>query len=697
MLFTGQAQLTRGTGYNPERCVCTSSEPRTRRRQSLTKRWGVAPFTYGLPPVLAFTSRRARHAAAHSPHSLPAQSPSSVRPHRTFGGTVNLALALPSPCAPAAGVAPAEPLAGRDSPLSALIGSIPRGESGTPPAVMLTGPMGIGRSALLRTFCDTVASWASVLRAGPLDGTWYDAVGAARADAAPVQAPLGDGPLTPHRLHETVVELSRRGPVVLAVDDAHLSRPSSLRGVDYVLRRSAGLPLLPVITVPAIPAAAEPPALTSLLAHHAWNTLELKPLTVGDIAEILTQRLGRRPDAALLHRCLEHSEGIPAAVHAFADRHSGTDVATRRATGAGRTAPTGPGRLPRTASAVLSAVAVLGCADAELVSELIRMPLSTVRRAMDHLTERRALPLDGPPARFADDVPQGVSSDDLIPLYARAARLLEDAGRPPTQVADALLRIRYGAAPWMLEALYSAALDADSPGAALRYLSHALDIGADQDARMLRRIRARLAEVLTTTAPAVAVHHLSTLLTTSTDGRELADIALRYADTLVVLGRADEAARLLAHVLDRAADSGAVTVPEESRPALESALLLSGSLQPGTVRWVRERSQTFARATDNSPGNRRLQLARAALSVLSGRPAPLPDRVPMAVGTPGTPLDNLSLIASAIIAHLTDHNTAALDVLDGILRRPVRRGPDPSRVPALMVRALVLCGTGNLP
>ncbi|MER6384826.1 LuxR C-terminal-related transcriptional regulator [Streptomyces sp. NPDC001250] len=613
---------------------------------------------------------------------------------------MKLALALPVPCSQNTGPATAAPLAGRVSPLSALVGRTVRAGSGPAPAVMLTGPVGIGRSALLRTFCETVASWVSVLRAGPLDGIWYDASGAARSDAVPVQSPLGDGPLSSHRLHETVVALCRRGPVVLAMDDAHHCRPRSLGALDYVLRRSAGLPLLVVITVPALPAIREPATLTSLLAHHAWNTLELKPLTAGDVAEVLTQRLGRRPDPALLRRCLEHSGGIPAAVHAFADLHADTPAARSRET-ASPASQKGPGPLPRSAAAVLSAVAVLGCSDPELVSELIRMPVPAVLRALDHLAVHRALPAGGSRAKTPGAVravPHGVTEDDLLPLYARAARLLEDAGRPPTQVADVLLQIGYGAAPWMLEALYSAALDADSPGSAVRYLSHALDIGAGQDARTLRRIRARLAATLTTTASAVAVHHLSALLATSTDGRELADIALRCADTLIALGRADEAARLLASVLDRAVDSGTVTVPEECRPDLESALLLSGALRPGTAQWVRERSRTCAEPVGDSPGSRRLRLACAALSMLSGRPAALPGHPALlAVGTPGTPLNELSLVASSVIAHLTDHNTTALDALDRILRRPDHEGPDPARVQTLMVRALVLCGTGDLP
>lgn len=607
---------------------------------------------------------------------------------------MNLTSALPAHRSPHTSETPAEPLVGRSTLLSALIRHIPGTDSGPPPGVMLTGPIGVGRSALLRAFCDLVGPWASVLSAGPLDGTWYDAVGAVRGDAALPRSPLGGDPLSCHQLHETVVKLCRRGPVVLAMDDAHLPRPRSLRALDYVLRRSVGLPLLPVITVPPV---TEPPALAALLTHHTWTALELRPLNGADITELLFQRLGHEPSAALLRTCEEQSEGIPSAVHAFVARHTGTAGAPGEETGGDRTTAQGAGPLPSSASAVLSAVAVLGCAEPELVSELIRMPLPTVRRALDHLAERRILPLGGTRAGSggpAGALPAGLSSDDLIPLYARAARLLEDAGRPPTQVAHVLLRIRYGAAPWMLEALYSAALATDSPGAAVRYLSHALDIGAGENTRTLRRIRALLADTLSTIAPDLAVHHLNTLLASSTDGHELAELALRYADTLVLLGRGDDAARLLADVLDRRAPQ--VVVPKECRAALESALLLSGALGPGTVDWVKERLRTSSEPCDNSPGIRRLRLARAALSVLSGRPVPEHPGV-TAVGSPGTALDDLSLIASAVVANLADDNTTALGTLDRLLGNPLRGELDPSRIQARTVRALVLSATGDLP
>ncbi|WP_340384099.1 LuxR C-terminal-related transcriptional regulator [Streptomyces sp. SS7] len=585
---------------------------------------------------------------------------------------------------------------GRSTLLSALIRRIPGTDSGASPGVLLTGPVGVGRSALLHAFCDLVGPWASVLRAGAQDGTWYDAVGAVHGAADRGRSPLGEASLTSHQLLESVTEMCRRGPVVLAMDDAHLPRPRSLRALDYVLRRSVGLPLLPVITVPPV---TEPPALAALLTHHPWSARELHPLTADEISEVLFRKLGHEPSTALLRRCAEQSEGIPAAVHAFVHRYTGTGGATDGAAGGDRATPQDLGQLPSSASAVLSAVAVLGCSEPELVSELIRMPLPTVRRALDHLAERRILPLDGARAGSRDpddDMPAGLSSDDLIPLYARAARLLEDAGRPPTQVAQALLRIRFGAAPWMLEALYSAALATDSPRAAVRYLSHALDIGAGENTRTLRRIRGLLADTLGTVAPDLAVHHLSMLIASSTDGHELAELALRYTDTLVPLGRGDEAARLLADVLDRRPGSSQVVVPQECRAALESALLLSGALEPGTVRWVKERLRTSSEPCDDSPGTRRLRLARAALSVLSGRPVPEHPGL-NAVGTPGTPLDDLSMIAAAVVANLADDNTTALAALDRLLGNPLRGELDPSRIQAFTVRALVLSATGDLP
>ncbi|GAB2904497.1 LuxR C-terminal-related transcriptional regulator [Streptomyces heilongjiangensis] len=637
---------------------------------------------------------------------------------------MNLALASP---APRTGPDRTTSLVGRGAQLSTLIRHASRTSDTPAPAVLLTGPAGIGRSSLLDTFCRSVSPWAAVLEAGQADGTWR-----ARPSTAPDHlgiAPGGPDALaerfgtdgrphgvTPYQLHAAVVGLARRGPVVLAADDAHLDRPDTLRALGYVLRRAADLPLLLLLTVPTATGDAEPHALTALLTHPAWTTTELPPLTAPQTAELLTRRLGRRPEPALLRRCLEHSAGIPAAVLAFADRHEagpGGDDGGPRPHG---TTPVGRGPLPRPASRVLSAVTVLGCAEPELVSRLTRLPEPAVRRTLDQLTARRALTAEGrpDPAAPAAGPDRRDGAGHRTPLHARAARLLEDEGRPPQEVADVLLRVRCGAAPWMLETLYAAALDADSPDAAVRYLSHALDLGADQDGRVLRRIRARLADTLAESDPLVALQHLGALLATCADGPELARVARRYTDALLVLGRADEAARLLARVLDRPAAPGVVTIPEDRRPGLEAALLLSGALLPATAPWIRERSLGCGPWTGTGtgtpsgpgPGRRGLQMVRAVLSALSGRPATLPEGRPAVeapLGRPdqaGSPLDDLTRVASALATQLTDRHTSALDALDALdalLRRPARGGPDPSRVQAYLVRALVRCGLGDLP
>ncbi|MFJ6725200.1 LuxR C-terminal-related transcriptional regulator [Streptomyces sp. NPDC091281] len=638
---------------------------------------------------------------------------------------MNLALAAGAP-RPRTGPERAAPLVGRGAHLSALIRHASRTGASPVPAVLLTGPAGIGRSSLLDTFCRSVSPWAAVLEAGAADGTWRTRPGAAPDhlgitpdgnDAVAERFGSDGGPhaASPHQLHAAVLGLARRGPVVLAADDAHLDRPDTLRALGYVLRRAADLPLLLLVTVPTATGDAEPPALSALLTHPAWTTTELPPLTAPQTAELLTRRLGRRPEPALLRRCLEHSAGLPAAVLAFADRHettAGTDAgagngADGRVPRPRRAATAGPGPLPRSASTVLSAVTVLGCAEPELVSRLTRLPEPAVRRSLDQLTARRALTAEGrpDPAVPAPGPERRRGPDDGTPLHARAARLLEDEGRPPQEVADVLLRVRHGAAPWMLETLYAAALDTDSPEAAVRYLSHALDLGADQDGRTLRRVRARLADTLAESDPFVALQHLGALLATCADGPELARVARRYADALLALGHADEAARLLARVLDRTAAPGTVTVPEDRRPGLEAALLLSGALLPATAPWTGERSQSGGPATGTcaGPGRRRLQVVRAVLSALGGRPTNPPGTGPAHEAPPGpadragTPLDDLTRVASALAAQLADRPTAALDILDGLLRHPARGGPDPSRVQAYLVRALVRCGLGDLP
>ena len=80
------------------------------------------------------------------------------------------------------------------------------------------------------------------------------------------------------------------------------------------------------------------------------------------------------------------------------------------------------------------------------------------------------------------------------------------------------------------------------------------------------------------------------------------------------------------------------------------------------------------------------------VSVLDGHPAPVTNnQVMTAAGCQGTPLDDLSLIASAFIAHLTDDHRSAVTTLDRILLRPGGQVAGPSHIKALMLRASVMC------
>jgi DNA-binding CsgD family transcriptional regulator len=523
--------------------------------------------------------------------------------------------------------------------------------------------------------------------------------------------------MPPRRFHGAVTQLAAQGPLIIAIDDVHRSDVHSLHCLDFSLRRSSDLPLMVVLTQPSESAAFEPRTLTRLLAQRHWELIELAPLTPREVAEVVERRLGRTPEPDFLRQCSQSSRGVPALLHQLLDELGGDPEG---AVGAARTTSrrlTGQAladdllRLPYPVPPLLVAMAVLGVTDAQLLGELTHIPVPTVRRVVSGLNERQILVPDG--SRFASEslrecLLRSVEQQELHTLGVRGARLLEDAGRPPGEVADVLLGLHTPAEPWMLEVLNRAARcaqDSGRPDSAVRYLTHALAVGADSDPGSVRAIRVRLTEVLSATDPCAALPHLDILLTSSEDSEDLAATTMRYANTLVLLGHNGRAARLLAEVLGRPRlpRQGVVGIEDEHRPMLESALLMSGVVEHSSAGWVRERGDALPhprspeQAEDDSPGGRRLRLTQAVLSVLGGNSATtVREQMRTALTGPRTPLDDMSLIASAMVLHLTDDNEASLGILVQIVREA---GPteSTSETAALMTRAAVRFGTGDLP
>ncbi|WP_235217345.1 ATP-binding protein [Streptomyces noursei] len=243
--------------------------------------------------------------------------------------------------------------------------------SGRARSVVVTGPAGIGKSALLRAFLkgdacrgatvlrglclpDAAGTSFSGLRAllGPtarrafLDDATHTAVRAlapGALDGLPPHAPAVQQAF--HALHRHAADVLARRPLVLALDDAQHCDELSLRWLEFLLRRSADRPLLLVLARQS-----EATALTrGVPTHHALadltadcrtTTLRLSTLTERDVAEVVREFFPVPAAPVFVTRARAATGGNP--------RLLGRLLRELRAAGPGRgwAAPTGSPRPP---------------------------------------------------------------------------------------------------------------------------------------------------------------------------------------------------------------------------------------------------------------------------------------------------------------------------------------------------------------
>ena len=146
-----------------------------------------------------------------------------------------------------------EPFVGRAAELAELDRQFGLAEGGHGRAVLLTGPAGIGKTALIRrcltawaTHADTVLACGDQeeadLSGGLLGQLAQESAGAASEIGAVLASGQAD-PLTAGSALLTLVqELAATAPLVLVIDDAQWGDELSLKAVSFALRRLTGRP-----------------------------------------------------------------------------------------------------------------------------------------------------------------------------------------------------------------------------------------------------------------------------------------------------------------------------------------------------------------------------------------------------------------------------------------------------------------------
>ncbi|MGA6161290.1 ATP-binding protein [Amycolatopsis magusensis] len=473
------------------------------------------------------------------------------------------------------------PLLEREGELAVAEAAARAARDGTGSVLLVSGPPGAGKSALLRALPPLAQrERMTVLRAGgarlereftcgvigqllnpvlfsvsePVRDSWLTGA------AARVSARHGDGlPANglirrdiPHRqllagLDALLANISaERGPLLVLADDVHFADEPSLRWLAHLAQRVQHLPVLLVCSVREGDVLADEP-LVRQLAEAATTTVRPRLLSAGAVLGLVNWRNGTEADEGFSAACLEVTGGNPMFLTAVLDDLAAEGIAPVAANRA-RVHAARPVRLrdwlltclrtqPKPVWEVAKAITVLGeHADLDLIGRLTGLDEVACELASRTLTRFGLLEAGTP--RFAhalvrDALDESMTVEDRERAHVRAAEELHLGGRPAEQVAERLLGVLSVRLPWAAEALRSAADAAVRRGApedAVRYLRRLLlDDTLDDNDRAAAYVALATAEVRADRAASVRHVAQATALLNSPQDRAAALVRLSPA------------------------------------------------------------------------------------------------------------------------------------------------------------------------
>lgn len=214
------------------------------------------------------------------------------------------------------------PLIGRDVELADLTRQWHRVREHGPAMVLVTGPPGVGRSALLDRFAHGATDDGEMVRRA--SGVAWESERPGGLLHQLVGTDVPDDPLTgAARLAEQLRGeggaggATDRGTLVL-VDDAHLGDMLSLQSLVSLVRHHDDLPVLVALSAPTGTGHGASAAVGDLLLTSPDHRIALGPLDLSEIAAVAAARdVALAPWAA--ERLLHHTGGMPAAVVALVE------------------------------------------------------------------------------------------------------------------------------------------------------------------------------------------------------------------------------------------------------------------------------------------------------------------------------------------------------------------------------------------
>ena len=365
------------------------------------------------------------------------------------------------------------------------------------------------------------------------------------------------------------VALAEDEPLAVLIDDLQWVDGESLRWVLFAARRlrDTGIALI-VSTRERRPGGGES-VLDVLRGLPDASLLRLAPLSPRATAQLVGTWSGSgRPAASFAATCHRLSGGNPFLLTQLL-REAGRVGVRPDSDGAARLGTLAPEGIARAvlrrlrasggaAVQLARAVAVLG-AGANLVraAELAELPFEEAASEADVLIradvarDAERLEIAHPLVRAA--VLGELTSVARAALHARAARLLAADGASPETVGAHLLAAPRGRDPWVVDRLVAAAeraRGAGAPEAAARLLQRALDEPPPDGARAA--IHAALGSALCTAGDARGIDHITIARELTSDASQRVMLGVRLGTPYLFLGRGEEVAAMLREALAEA-------------------------------------------------------------------------------------------------------------------------------------------------
>ncbi|CAL9568226.1 hypothetical protein SUDANB58_04782 [Streptomyces sp. enrichment culture] len=431
--------------------------------------------------------------------------------------------------------------------LTALLGDSAGGRGGI---ALVSGPRGSGKTQLIQTFCKQAeAAGATVLTAAASPAEQEVPLGVMdqlfRSEELPlelrdrvgellmeeVSASRGRDPIlagqpsitVAHGLRSVLLELGRRGPVVMSIDDLQFADGPSLQMLLFLQRRTKASRTLLLLAEESTIRSPHPVFHAELFRQPNCRKIRLRMLSRASTRAVIEARFGPAKATELTDSYHEASGGSPLFLSALLDDY---EAAHRTAAGDHRNEPAIPDEAFRNAlmgCLFLASPAVLDVARTVAAAGEVMPPASiahilgrntaTVEHAVATLTATGLLHsgrFRHPTARAA--ILEQVPPDRRQELHLRVATVLQNEGTPPGPVADQLLAAGRAPESWMIGVLRDAAragLAAGRTETAGEYLRLALTYGTNS--RQLAELIADRMRVDWRKSPLRAMRHTTWL------------------------------------------------------------------------------------------------------------------------------------------------------------------------------------------